>query len=131
MAARILWLIFILVGLVNFLPLAGVAGSVALSKLYAVDVVQADLLLLLRHRAVFFGMVGGVLLAAAFVQRLRPMATGAGLISMGSFILLYLVEHPANLALANVFRIDVGAFFLLLMACPLLYVKTGRPDKSE
>jgi hypothetical protein len=79
------------------------------------DFEGADLQLLMRHRAVLFGLVGGLLLLAAFKPRLRLVASVLGLLSMASFMLLAwpLQEHGA--ALQRVFWADaVGCAVLVI-----------------
>lgn len=76
------------VGLVHLLPVSGVLGAGRLNALYGVDSADPNLLLLLRHRAVLFGLIGGGLIMAAFVPDLRIFAALVALISMLSFIAL-------------------------------------------
>ena len=59
--------LFAIPGLINLYPLVGVLGAKQLESLYGVDVAAPDLALLLRHRAVLFGLLGALLLAATSV----------------------------------------------------------------
>jgi hypothetical protein len=56
----------VLVGLMNLLPVSGALSSSRLQGLYGVVLRDANLSILLRHRAVLFGVVGGLLLISAF-----------------------------------------------------------------
>lgn len=106
--------LFLVVGTVNFMPLVGVLGEARLESLYGIDVEGDDLLLLMRHRAVLFGILGGFMMLAAFRAHWRTAATVAGLISMVSYLVLALPLAPHGAPIQMVFWIDVVAVVLLL-----------------
>jgi hypothetical protein len=91
----------------------------------------SDMLLLMRHRAVLFGVVGGLLLVAAFRPRLRAVAATVGLVSVVSFLLLALPLHEHSAALQRVFWADVVAGSALLLALWVSRVTPGRPNNKE
>jgi hypothetical protein len=105
-----------LVALLHALPLAGVLGAATLSVMYGVDARDPALELLLRHRAVLFGLLAVFLAWAAWQPALRGPGLIAGLISVASFLLLALQAGPLSSALATVFKLDVIALILLLAA---------------
>lgn len=111
--------LFVIVGLINFAPLMGIVSNDILASLYAVEVNSPDMSLLLRHRAALFGIVGGYILISAFRPNHRRVATIMGFASMLSFMLLYLLIGAENAKLAGVFRIDVVAVILLIIATVL------------
>lgn len=80
--------LLVAVGLLNVYPLIGVISEEQLVKLYGTAFDSPDLVTLMRHRAVLFGLLGGFLLMAAFRPSLQLLAAVAGLISMLSFVLL-------------------------------------------
>jgi len=49
----------IVVGVIHLLPLSGVLGSARLGALYGVPIDDPNLEILMRHRAVLFGLLGG------------------------------------------------------------------------
>jgi hypothetical protein len=106
----------LLVALLHALPLAGVLGAARLQMLYGVDVQDPALELLLRHRAVLFGMLAAGLATAAWLPALRGAALVAGIVSVASFLLLAAQAGPLPAALATVFRLDLAALALLLVA---------------
>lgn len=108
--------LFVIVGLINFAPLMGIASDTMLASLYAVEISSADMSLLLRHRAALFGIVGGYILISAFRPSHRPVATVMAFASMLSFLVLYLMIGPENNKLVGVFRIDVTAVIILIAA---------------
>ena len=76
------------VGVIHLLPLPGVLGGERLAALYGVGAADPNLQLLLRHRAVLFGLLGLLCVVAAFRPGLQPLAFGAGFVSVVSFLAL-------------------------------------------
>ncbi|MEO0997909.1 MAG: phosphopantetheine adenylyltransferase [Pseudomonadota bacterium] len=102
------------VAVVHLLPLAGVAGVERLAALYGIRVDDAGLELLLRHRAVLFGVIGGVLLAGVWRPEYRTLACAVGLVSVVSFLLLAAMSGGLNDALRRVVVVDVVAAVALV-----------------
>jgi hypothetical protein len=105
----------ILVGIIHLLPLAGLAGPGRLSALYGIAVNDANLDLLLRHRAVLFGLLGAFCIAAAFMPQLQAAAFVAGFVSAGSFLLLAWQIGGINAQVFKVVVADVVAMLLLIV----------------
>ena len=95
-----------LAAIINLLPVAGVLGADRLRALYGVDASEPQLAILLRHRALLFGIVGALLAAAVFRPELRIAAIAAGLTSMLGFIAIARLEGGAHDALARVVAVD-------------------------
>jgi hypothetical protein len=108
--------LFVIVGVVNLLPVAGVASARRLQALYGVVLEDPNLVILMRHRAVLFGIVGAILVGAAFVHSLRPFAIAAGLVSMLSFVLVARLVGKYNAELRRVVIVDLAASALLVGA---------------
>ncbi|MEL6407192.1 MAG: phosphopantetheine adenylyltransferase [Chloroflexota bacterium] len=106
---------FLLVGLINAYPLVGITGTSSLNRLYGIDIIDPNLLLLMRHRAVLFGIVGGLLLYASFYSEHRTLATITGLVSMLSFVVLMFTGDTFNAQLWRIFWADVIASVLLVI----------------
>lgn len=107
-------ILYLLVGLVNFVPIVGVLGAAKLEALYGVPITNADLLLLLRHRSVLFGLLGGLLIFAAFRVQWRALATVAGLVSMIAYLALAWPIEGHGAAVQKVFWADAVAVVLLV-----------------
>lgn len=105
---------FVLAGLVNLFPVIGVLGPENLKSLYGVAIKNADVLMLLRHRAVFFGLIGVLLIFAAFRPAWRRFALIAGLTSMLTFLFLALPLGERSKALQQVFWVDLVAVIVLI-----------------
>lgn len=115
--------LFVIVGLVNLLPLVGVLSASRIRVLYGVALEDPNLVILMRHRAVLFGIVGGLLVASAFQTLLRPLALAAGLVSMLSFVLIAFLVGGYNAELRRVFLIDLAASALLVGAGLATYLE--------
>lgn len=103
-------------GAIHLLPLAGVLGAERLAVLYGITTPEPNLELLLRHRAVLFGLVGGLLVGSALHPPLRRLALGAGFVSAASFLLLAGLVPGINAQLSRVVRADILALALLVGA---------------
>jgi len=75
-------------GVINLYPVVGVISVDQLEKLYGVSLNNTDLIILMRHRAVLFGLLGSFLIYSAFRSSIQTLACIAGLVSMISFIAL-------------------------------------------
>jgi hypothetical protein len=59
-----------------------------LTDLYGSNFESPDIHTLMRHRAVMLGLIGGLMLFAAFRSSLQLLAATVGLVSMSSFVFL-------------------------------------------
>jgi hypothetical protein len=117
--------VLVLVALIHALPVMGVVGATKLSQLYGIPVQEANLELLLRHRAALFGLLAVFLAYAALRPELHRVALIAGIVSVVSFLALAHLASPLNLALKTVVRVDWVAFILLLVGV-LAHLKRGQ-----
>lgn len=106
----------LIAAIIHLLPLAGVLGGTRLERLYGITVSDPNLDILLRHRAVLFGLLGLLLLTAAFLPMLRPPALIAGIVSAASFLVIVARVGVPNAAIARVVTADWVALVALLMA---------------
>ena len=115
----------VIVGVIHLLPLSGVLGAERLSALYGISVAEPNLALLLRHRAVLFGMLGVFLVLSAFRPNLQRIAFVGGLISVLSFLLLAWPVGSFNAEVSRVFYVDLAALVCLCVGIIAL-VLVGR-----
>lgn len=113
----------LLTGIIHLIPVTGALSGARLAALYDVSVTQAELLILLRHRAVLFGLVGVFLCVAAFRPDWQLAASLAGLLSMLSFLIIVWQEGSASPAITRVARIDAVLSAVLLLAAVLVVVR--------
>ena len=124
----------ILVGLIHLLPLSGVLGSERLASLYGVSFGEPNLAILMRHRAVLFGLLGVLLILAAFRPMFRTIAFIAGFISVVSFLWIALAAESYNDQVGRVVTVDVVALICLVVGFGAhVYARNGvgttrRPD---
>src|SRR5262245_46560450 len=107
--------ILLIVAVIHALPLIGIVGASRVSALYGIPVQEANLEILLRHRAALFGILAAFLAFAAFRPALHGLALLAGLASVASFLAVAYLVGGYNSALATVVQVDVVAAVLLLI----------------
>jgi len=112
-------------GVIHLLPLVGVLGTDRLASLYGISVAEPSLAILLRHRAVLFGLVGGFMVLAVFKPPWQPLAFAFGLLSVSSFLYLAWSVGRYNSLLSRVVAADVLALACLL-AGAAVYAYTQR-----
>ena len=116
--------VLVLVAVIHLLPLVGVLGAARLEELYGVRVNGPDLSILLRHRAVLFGLLGAGLLLAAVRPELHAAGLVAGTVSVVSFLALARLEPGANERIRRVVTVDVVALVLLVVGA-VVHVATA------
>ncbi len=94
MPRKLIAALLILAGIIHLLPLAGVLGAERLATLYGLPFQEPNLLLLMRSRAVLFGLLGALLVYAALRPTLQPLALFGGLVSVLSFLCLGATTRP-------------------------------------
>ncbi len=105
----------IVVGIIHLLPLSGVFGSERLAALYGLSFNEPNLVILMRHRAVLFGIVGLLLTFAAFQPLFQTLAFVVGFVSIVSFLWLAWSIQGYNPQIARVIRADVIALVCLIL----------------
>lgn len=99
----------IVVAVIHLLPLSGVLGVERLHTLYGVTLSDPNLIILMRHRAVLFGLLGLGLLIAALRPALHGAALIAAAISVVSFLVLAALAERYDAAIGRVVAADVVA----------------------
>lgn len=118
--------LLLLVGLIHLLPLPGLFGSERLAALYGLDFGEPNLALLMCHRAVLFGLLGGGCVIAAFRPSWQGVMLAAAAISAGSFLLLALTGGSYNAAIARVVTVDAIAVGAIAIAAVLRHLDLRR-----
>lgn len=96
----------IVAGVIHLLPLSGVLGAERLAALYGLPFAEPNLAILMRHRAMLFGLLGVFLCIAAFRPAWQPAAFVAGFVSVLSFLLLARMEGGYNAQVGRVVVAD-------------------------
>ncbi len=124
MPAKIISAMLIIIGFIHLLPVMGVISSARLATLYDIDVTGRDLEILLRHRAVLFGILGSYFCYAAFKPASQPTALVFSGISIVSFLLLTATVGDFNAAIKRVVVADLIALACWVVAV-VLYVRSA------
>jgi hypothetical protein len=106
-------LALLVAGLIHLLPVSGIAGPAALTRLYGIEVADPNTAILLQHRALLFGLLGLLMFAAIAVPGLRVAVLAVALGSTASFIAVALWVGGYNTAIARVVMADAVASVLL------------------
>jgi hypothetical protein len=106
--------LLLIAAIIHLLPLVGVFGATSLTDLYGLSFEEKNIQILMRHRAVLFGILGAFLAYAAFVPGVQLPAFVAGLVSVTSYVWLALAVGDYNASLNRVLLAD-----LLALACLL------------
>lgn len=104
-------------GLINLFPsmLAFLPSKIQSS--YGIEILDANYELILRHRAVLFGIIGGLIIYSAISRSNYMLAVVVGLVSMSSFVLLFgSIDGVINSELRKVMHIDMVTSIVLLLA---------------
>jgi len=115
---RIVTVVLVLVGLLNLYPVTGVLSAGQLHQLYGIEFESPDVLLLMQHRAVLFGLLGGFILYSARHRSWRLVASVAALVSMISFIILAVLSGDFAGQIQSVVYADAAGSLLLIAVLP-------------
>ena len=109
-------------GIIHVLPIPGVVGAAQLEKLYGLAFDEPNLVILMRHRAVLFGLLGVFLIYAALKDELAWIAIVGGIVSTATFVWLAWSVGNYNGAIARIVVADVVAVGCLGVAavCQIL-----------
>ena len=123
---KLITVCLIIVGLINFAPLIGILSAQKMESVYSVSIMGNDLAILMRHRALLFGVLGFFILYSAFNPIYQPAAMLMAGVSMIGFAILVLTTGGYNEALAKVLIMDyIGIFFLTAAVIMKYGVKTN------
>lgn len=117
----------VVVAVIHLLPLSGALGAAQLTSLYGLTLGDPNEILLMRHRAVLFGILGTFLLVAAFRPAFRTAAFLGGFVSVGSFLWLARPFGDYNASVARVVAVDWIALAVLVVGlCAYAYEHERR-----
>lgn len=105
-----------LAGVINTIPAFITFFPSKILASYGIPIPDVNFELLLRHRAVLLGIIGGLMIYSALTKTYYSLSTLVGLISMISFLLLfYSIDGEINQALTRVMKIDAITILVLLI----------------
>ncbi len=103
------------VGIIHILPLSGVLSAARLFDLYGISFEDPNLEILMRHRAVLFGLLGIFLISSAFLPNLQLAALITGFVSVVSFLYLAYSVGGYNDQVIRIVTADKAALVCLLV----------------
>ena len=119
----ILPIMLLVVGIIHILPLSGVLSAARLFELYGMTFDDPNLEILMRHRAVLFGLLGIFLICSAFMPSLQLPALIAGFLSVVSFLYLSYTVGGYNEQVNRIVIADKIALVCLVVALISYLVK--------
>jgi hypothetical protein len=96
----------IVAGVIHILPLPGLIGATYLERLYGITFNEPNLLIMMRHRAILFGLLGAFMIYSAFRSELVSIAIAGGFVSAAAFIWLAWSVGVYNPAIARIVIAD-------------------------
>lgn len=117
----------LIAGVIHLLPLSGVLGAERLAALYGMSFTDPNLAILMRHRAVLFGLLGLYLVCAAFIPAMQIAALVAGLVSVVSFLLLAWMVGGYSAHIGRIVTADYAALACLLAAAATYMIVWRNP----
>lgn len=116
--------LMLVVAAIHLVPISGFFGATQLEALYGIELSDPNLVILMRHRAVLFGILGTFFVYAAFVPAVQPLAFVAASVSIASFFFLALAANGFSDALRKIVIGDVVAAVALVAAIGLYMAKS-------
>ena len=108
-----------LVGVLNLTPAIVFFAPGRSLSLYAIELVEPNLSIVMRHRAVLLGLLGIALIYGAFRKEHLVPVIIAALIGKVAFLYLVYSSTGANAEIGRVALFDIGAIAVLLTALAL------------
>jgi hypothetical protein len=115
----------LLAAFIHALPVAGVLGASKLQTLYGIPLDEPTLVLMLRHRAVLFGLLAAFLAYAAFRPQLHGLALLAAAVSVVSFLALAWSTPGTHAAITRVVWADGVALVAIMIGAVAHLLRPG------
>ncbi len=125
MAEKVITGLLLIVAIIHILPVSGFTGVARLESLYGVAISGSELEILMRHRALLFGILGVFFAYAAFTPSMQPLAFIAAFATILSFFYLAATVGGYNAAIQKVVLADIVAVICLLVSVVIFFLK-GR-----
>ncbi len=122
---NVIAVLLFIVGLINFLPVMGVLSAAKLSQAYSINLESNDIVILMRHRALLFGVIGGFIFYSLYEPFHQPAAMLMAAISMVGYLYFVWAVGDYNDAVRKVARIDWVGLACLMLASVLKYTSVS------
>ena len=128
---RIITTMLIIVAVIHLLPVSGVFSGERLTALYGLSFDEANLEILMRHRAVLFGILGVFILYSACRPKLNLAALVSALVSVVSFLYIAWSVGDYNSEIGRVFMADVAALICLVIAFAAYLISKSKGGAGQ
>jgi hypothetical protein len=108
--------------LINFVPVLALISVPKLEEVYSISLLSNDLIILMKHRALLFGIIGGFIVYSAFVRIHQGPAIIMAAISMVGYVVLMHFVGGYNESLNKVLVFDYVGLIFLALAVALKYI---------
>ena len=105
-----------LVGVINFLPIVGILSLDKINQAYGLSIDDNNLAILLRHRALLFGLIGGFVIYSVFKPQYQIASIVLAAISMLGYLYFFWSIGDSNTALLKIAQADIVGIVLLTFA---------------
>jgi len=110
-----------IVGFINIAPLLGIVSAEKLNQAYGLVLEDSNLVILMRHRALLFGILGGFILYSIFSPQYQSAAMIMAAISMVGYLVLMISTGNYNTEIWKVAIVDLVGLVSLASAAALKY----------
>jgi len=114
-------ILLLIVGVINFMPVIGIISAERLSGAYSVELIGNDIIILMRHRALLFGLVGGFILYSVFKPSYQTPAMVMAVISMLGFLYFVWAASDYNASISKIAITDLVGILCLVIAAALKF----------
>lgn len=125
MSEKIITFLLLIIAVIHIIPVSGFAGVARLELLYGIPIAGNDMEILMRHRAILFGILGVFFVYASFTPSLQPLAFIAAFATLASFFYLTISVGEYSEEISKVVIADIVAAISLLIAIVLFYTKNS------
>jgi len=113
---KIYLVLLFLVGVINFLPIIGILSLEKINQSYGLNVADENIAILLRHRALLFGLIGGFTIYSVFNSQYQIPAMVLAGVSMLGFLYFFWSIGDSNSSLLKIAMADIIGVVLLSAA---------------
>jgi len=121
MKNKIITVLLLIIAAIHLIPVSGSLGAAQLESLYGVAIDSPELDILMRHRAVLFGILGCFFIVAAFRQDYQAPAFIMAAASILTFFFLLFQNDTTSEAINRIALGDIVALICLVLALLLRY----------
>jgi hypothetical protein len=125
MIEKVITALMLVVAVIHIIPMTGFIGVAKLQLLYGLPIENNSMEILMRHRAVLFGILGVFFAYAAFNPEYQPLAFIMAFVTIAAFFYLAISVGDYNDGIRKIVMGDIVAAISLVSAIVLFYTKSN------